>query len=136
MKTVYELRRRTITDVAYIDMHNVYPGCTFDMSGTNADSELLETFEDEFKALKALSMRSTYIRVMGSGRSACIRVEEYWVEDATHEFDEDGDAEWVDGGDICGYSSMPELLEFGNQYTWDEKNECWNITSIYNDDDE
>ena len=122
--TKYELRRRIAETTLSRSLQGIRPGCTQDFSGTNCDSDLTKAYDDEASALRALANYNTDVSFF-SGRAGHIaRVEEYWVEKAVYAVDEDGDREWIDGGDIFAYSAMPDELEWdGDIYRWDEK---WN----------
>lgn len=68
------------------------------------DPEIIESFNTSEEALDALKGFKSSVRDFGR----YYLVEEYYVEES--DYDEDG--EWIDGGDVWGFSEMPELDDF------------------------
>lgn len=134
MKTInYELRTRTseVRVARSIDM--IRPGCAADFAGADQDSELVKTFDTVDAAKAALAKHESYVKFFQAAGMQFASVEEYWIEVNTYEIDEDGDAEWIEGGDIVDYSEMPNEIEWrSNTYRWDATANQYEISESAN----
>lgn len=92
MKKVYELRK------AHVELKNkemIYEGIVVDQC--DYESDLIESFESSEEALKKLS---TFKSEAWTGASNLVIFQEYYVEEAIY----DEDDEWIGGGDILEFS--------------------------------
>ena len=120
-KTFYDLMSNSAEIRGRVDKA-IYHGCVVDellRSCADCGGDLIKRFDDKDEALKALSNYTTIIREYGYH---FFLVEEFYVEENTYDIDEDGDEEWIEGGDVWEYSSMPE--EYRHEFCtfrWNEK---------------
>ena len=134
--TKFELRCRTSETRIARSIGIIQPGCTADFADVNQDSELIAAFENLETAKAALSEYETYVNFFTSSRMQCVSVTEYWVEENIYNVDDDGDADWVGGGDIWEYSNMPEELEWNcDTYLWNSVAKQYVLSGENNDDD-
>lgn len=98
----YELRKNT-REISYKERNEITEGCT--LNQMDQEPEIIESFDSKEEALKKLENKESEICQLSGGAGAYYSVTEYYVEE--NEYDEDG--EWVEGGDVYGFSKMPEI---------------------------
>ena len=107
-ETRYELKTASVEVGTRKEIVN---GCAHE----HPDPTLIAAFRTKEEALDALRQyRSTARHYDGWVRPYWF-VTEYWVEENTYQIDEDGDADWIDGGDVWEYA------EWDEDYTKDEQ---------------
>ena len=120
-KTFFEIRINSAEIRGRVD-GAIYHGCICDeqiRSNADCGGELVARYDEKEEALAALSDRETMIREFGYH---FFFVEEFFIEENTYDIDEDGDEEWIEGGDVWGYSAMPDELSHDHKtYRWNEK---------------
>lgn len=132
--TKFEIRTRTSETRVTRSIDMICPGCTSDFASVNQDSALIAAYDDLASAKAALAKRESSIRFFQSAGMQYVSVSEYWIEQNIYDIDEDGDAEWIDGGDIIDFSAMPEEIEWrANAYRWDATASRYQIDDIKED---
>lgn len=137
-KNVFELRTCSAEIRILRNLDIINEGCTInsDLVG-DSDPVIVKTFDTEDAALKALESYESSVDIYNHFGMLYAKVTEYWVEDAVYEIDEDGDEEWIDGGNWYTFSRMPETIMWGGDtYRWNEKLSCWHFIAVEDEEEE
>lgn len=100
----FEIRENSM-EVSWSNRHKITQGCTVNNDNTQQYPEILESFDNEYDAVKELSKYNSTVEEMRGNTGTYYIVTEYYVEE--NEYDEDG--EWVGGGDIVTFAKLPEM---------------------------
>lgn len=100
-ETRYELRTASV-EVASLD--KIRHGCACE----HPDPTVIAAFRTKDEALDALKGYKSSARHYEGWVKPYWFVTEFWVEENTYRIDEDGDADWIEGGDVWEYADWDE----------------------------
>ena len=108
MKTVYKIYKADVQhNIKYKRDFEFYEGISYDVTEgyADCDNELISSFSNKEEALKELDKYESYYQITdGYYYGYVVYIKEYYVE--KQEVDED--EEFLEGGDICGFSKIKE----------------------------
>lgn len=100
----YELKENT-REIKYADRKEIQEGCTLNQDF--CEPTVVKSFLDKKEALDALKEYETSISEVHAGRNSYFKVVEYYVEENVY----DSEGEWIGGGDVWGFSHMPDDMQ-------------------------
>lgn len=109
-KKLFELKKET-REIGKTEFQKnikkAYKGITLDQA--DRIPEIIKSFETLEKAKEELKNYSSSVRY--ESYNGVYLFEEFYIEENIYEVDEDGDLEWIEGGDIWEFSEFKEENE-------------------------
>ena len=124
-ETRYELKTASVEVGTRQEIAN---GCAHE----HPDPTLIAAFRTKEEALDALRQYRSTARHYDGWIKPYWFVTEYWVEENTYRIDEDGDADWIEGGDVWEYAEWDEdyTKEEGTMTVSEFVEELFNASSV------